>query len=130
MAVQGAPPDVTLYIMRAEAQMEIGRLVAEQLEAFSAHRKAIEEQSQAARMLIDRLATDADAALKRNQPACEEQITQQVGDVCAQAQTFVSTVNDKLAQIESLIAAHTLSQEAAELDLATQGAASEVRSRS
>ena len=50
------------YITRVETQMGIGRLVTEQLEAFSAQKKAIEEQSQAARMLIEKLATDADNA--------------------------------------------------------------------
>ena len=45
---------------------------------------------------------------------------QQVGDLRAQAQNSVSTVSDKLAQIESLIAAPTSSQEAAELELAVQ----------
>ena len=43
------------YITRVEAQMEIGLLVSEQLEAFSAQRKAIEEQNKAVRMLIESL---------------------------------------------------------------------------
>ena len=57
-------------------------------------------------MIIEKLAADADNALKRNQAACEEQITQQVGDLCAQAQNSVSTVSDKFAGNKSLIAAH------------------------
>ena len=37
-AAMGAFLDTSLYITRAEAQGEIGRLVAEQLDAFSAQR--------------------------------------------------------------------------------------------
>ena len=102
---------------RAEAQSEIGRLVNEQLEAFSVQRKAIEEQSRSARVLVDKVATEADNALKRNQAACEEQIAQQVRDLRTQAQTSVSTVSDKLAEIESRIKAHMSFQEDAGLKL-------------
>ena len=45
MAAASAP-DMSQYITRTEAQSEIGRLVQEQLEAFTAQKKLIEEQSQ------------------------------------------------------------------------------------
>ena len=40
-AAGNAAPDMSQYITREEAQREIARLVAEQLEAFSAQREAI-----------------------------------------------------------------------------------------
>ena len=43
-----AVPDMSQYIMRTEAQSEIGRLVQEQLETFTVQKKVIEEQSQQA----------------------------------------------------------------------------------
>ena len=52
MAAMGAAPDMTLYITPAEAQLEIGRLVAEQIEAFNAQRQVIVEPSQEACLLI------------------------------------------------------------------------------
>ena len=57
MAAQEAP-EMSQCNTRVEAQSEIERLVNEQLEAFSVQRKAIEEQSQAARVLVDKLATE------------------------------------------------------------------------
>ena len=72
---------MTLYITRAEAQLEIGRLVAEQIGAFNAQRQVIVAQSEEVRLLNDELAADADAALKRNHVTAEEQTAQQVGDL-------------------------------------------------
>ena len=40
----------------------------------------MEGLNQESRTLMDKLATDADAALKRNQATAEEQINLQVGD--------------------------------------------------
>ena len=81
MAASGAAaaPEVSQYITRVEAQSEIGRLVKEQLEAFSEQREAIVEQNQAARDTLSALATEVDLALKRSKADCEAQIAQTVG---------------------------------------------------
>ena len=65
-------------------------------------RKAIEKQSQSARELVVSLGTEVDNTLRRIKAACVEQIAQQVGDLRTQAQTSVSSVNEKLAEIKSL----------------------------
>ena len=119
MAASGAAaaPDMSQYITRVEAQSEIGRLVKEQLEQFSAQREVVVEQSQVARDTFSALAIEVDLTLKRNKADCEAQIAQQVGELRTQAQTSVSTVTEKIAEIESLFKVHTASQEDAELKL-------------
>ena len=82
MAASGgaAAPDMSQYITRDEAQSEIGRLVKEQLEAFSAQREVIaeqsrklEEQSREAPDISAKLAIEVDAVLKSNKTECEAQ---------------------------------------------------------
>ena len=85
MAAQAAS-DMRQYITRTEAQTEIGHLVKEQLEAFTEQRKAIEEQSQAARETMVRLAAEVDNTLQRNKADCEKQIAEQVGELRTQAE--------------------------------------------
>ena len=112
------------YITRDEAQSEIGRLVKEQLEAFSAQGEVIaeqsrrlEEQSREARDTLAKLAIEVDAVLKSNKTDCEAQIAQQVGDRRTDAQAAVTAVNAKIADIEELFKAKTSSQEDADLKL-------------
>ena len=112
-----AIPDMSQYIARDEAQCEIARLVAEQLEAFSAEREALQEQSREARDTSAKLAITVDAVLKSNKAECEAQIAQQVGDLRTDAQNAVTTVNAKIAEIEELFKVQTSSQEDADLKL-------------
>ena len=116
MAAQAAP-DMSQYITRTEAQNEIGRLAKEQLEAFTEQRKDTETQGQEARDTVIPLTNDFDNNQKRNKADCEKQIADQVGELRTQAQTSVTTVNEKIAEIESLFKSHTASQEDADLKL-------------
>ena len=126
MAASGgaAAPDMSQYITRDEAQSEIGRLVEEQLDTFSAQREVmaeqsrrLEEQSKEARDASAKLAIEVDTVLKANKAQCEAQIAQQVGDLRNDAQAAVTTVNTKIAEIEALFKAQTTSQEDADLTL-------------
>ena len=110
MAAQAAS-DMSQYITRTEAQNEIGRLVKEQLEAFTEQRKAIEEQSQAARDTLIALNAEIDNTLKRNKADCEKQIADQVGEFRTQAQVSVRTTTEKIAQVDALFKNQTDSQE-------------------
>ena len=111
-----AAPDMRQYIMRTEAQSEIGRLGKEQLDAFTAQRQIIEEQSQQAQSTLAAITAEIDNTLKRNKADCEKQIADQVGELRTQAQTSFSTVTEKIAEIESLFKGHTASQDDADLN--------------
>ena len=124
MAAQGAAAavlDMSQFITREEAQSEIGKLVKEQLDTFKAQRDAIavqsqrlEEQSVEARDTSAKLATQVDKVLKQNKTDCDEQITQRVGELRAQAQAAVTTVQEKITEMEALIKAQTDAQESSQ----------------
>ena len=126
MAAQGAAaavPDMSQYITRDEAQSEIGKLVKEQLETFKAQRDAIaeqsqrlEEQSREARDNSGKLAVEVDKVLKANQTQCDEQIAQQVGNLRADVQAAVTTVDEKIAEMEAMFKAQTLESTASHDD--------------
>ena len=86
MAAQGQPD----YITRAEAQQEIVRLVQELAGAILNQQNQIEILSRDARALIDKLANDADVALKNNKAEAEKQIETQVGVIRKQTQSAVT----------------------------------------
>ena len=117
MAAQAAS-DMSQYITRAEAQTEIGRLVKEQLETSNEQRKVIEERSQQPQSTLNSLKDEIASTLKRNKADCEKQIVDQVGELRTQAQTSVSTVTEKIAEIKSFFKGHTASQDDADLKLA------------
>ena len=103
------------YITREEAQSEIGKLVKEQLETFKTQRDAIaeqsqrlEEQSREARETSAKLAIEVDIVLKANETQCDEQIAQQVGGLRTDVQAAVTTVNEKIAEMEAIYKAQTL----------------------
>ena len=112
-----AAPDMSQYITRTQAQSEIGRLVQEQLEAFTAQKKVIEEQRQHAQNTLIAITAEIDNTLKRNKADCKKQIEDQVGELCTQAHSSVTTVSDKIAEVESLFKSHTTPQEGADLKL-------------
>ena len=105
MAVQGRPEYLTRveaqqgYITRGVAQQEIARRVGEQASALMNQQQQIEILNRDARALVHKLANDADAAPKHNKSEAEKQIDTQVGRLL----TAVTTVEGKLAEIESLI---------------------------
>ena len=131
MAAQGAAaaaPDMSEYITRVEAQQEIGRLVKEQLDTFQQQRDAIaeqsrqlEEQARQARETSGQLAIEVGRVLTANKAQCDEQIAQQVGKLRTDAQDAVTTVNEKIKEMEEIFknAAHaqTVSQDDSELKL-------------
>ena len=126
MAASGAAaasPDMSQYITRVEAQQEIGRLVKEQLETFQAQsdviaeqRRKLEEQSREARDTSAKLALQVDTVLKQNKIDCDEQISQRVGELRAQAQDAVTTVQEKIKEMEALILAQTKAQDVSQMD--------------
>ena len=79
--------------------------------------RRLEEQSREARDASAKLAMQVDTVFKANKAQCEAQIAQQVGDLRTDAQAAVTTVNTKIAEIESLFKAQTSSQEDADLTL-------------
>ena len=112
------------YITREEAQSEMARLVAQQVQAFSAQREALqeqrqrlEEQSREARESSATLAIEVDTVFKANKTQCDAQIAQQVGELRTDAQAAVTTVNEKIAEMEALFQAQTVSQDDADLKL-------------
>ena len=108
------------FISRAEARAEIGTLVADQLAAFEAQRQSMAALEDKAKSLIETLAQQTDAALKRNAEVTEAQITSQVGALREQAVSTVTTVEGKLAEIKALIDSHSSAQEGAVRELAEQ----------
>ena len=101
------PAPVSDVISRAEACAEIGTLVAEHVAAFEAQRQSMAAVEQKAESLIDTLAQQTDAALKRNAKVTEAQITSQVGALREQTVSTVTTVEGKLAEIKALIDTHS-----------------------
>jgi hypothetical protein len=111
------------YITRDEAQFEIGKLVKEQLETFKTQRDAIaeqsrrlEEQSREARDISGKLAVEVGKVLKANKTQCDEQIAQQVGNLRADVQAAVTTVDEKIAEMEAMFKAHSSEQTASHDD--------------
>ena len=104
------------YITREEAQSEIARLVAQQVEAFSAQREALQEQSRRlkeqsreARETSVKLAIEVVIVFKANKTQCDAQIAQQVGELRTDAQAAVTTVNENITEMEALFQAQTVS---------------------
>ena len=67
----------------------------------------LKKQSREAHETSAKLAIEVDTVLKANKTQCDEQIAQQVGGLRTDVQAAVTTVNEKIAEMEAIYKAQS-----------------------
>ena len=101
-------------ITRAEAQAEFGRLVNEQVAAFTAQQQQTAALNANTRILIDQLRAEAQAALVSNKAAADEQVATLRED----ARQAITTLDNKTSVVDKSLSLHAVSQAAFEQKMA------------